>query len=297
MKKYMLLLMLLNLLFVLLPAKVRVVATYGYIGDIVRQVGGEAAEVSVLAEGGLDPHVISPKPSFIAKLRQADLLVINGAQLEIGWLPPVMRQANNPRIQPGANGFISLNAFVQPLDIPENVSRSQGDVHPEGNPHINLDPHNIPLFASAVKERLSQLEAASAPIFEKNLARFKEKWQEELGRWEVVFRRLKGVNVVAYHRLYDHFFRRYQVRLTGVLEPLPGIPPTTRHMTELINRSESEKTAYIFQDVYHNPKTARYVSGKTGIPIIIWPHDVGAVPEAVDIFSLFSGMARRLEER
>ncbi|MCP5046177.1 MAG: zinc ABC transporter solute-binding protein [bacterium] len=274
--------------------KVRVVTSYRYIADIAQRIGGEEVSVNALAPGSHDPHFITPKPSFIAKLRKADLLIINGGQLEVGWLPPVIRQANNPKIAPGGQGFLMMMDQVEPIDVHTDVSRARGDVHPEGNPHIQLDPHNIPLFAKAITDKLCQLDSANCPVYTKNYDKFREKWSKKTAEWDEALVGLKGIKVVEYHKVYDYLFHRYHIHLAGTLEPLPGIPPTTRHIAGVIDMIKTQKVPLILQDVYHSSKTARFVSGKTGAKLAIIPHDVGAVKEATDIFSLFDELVRRL---
>jgi zinc/manganese transport system substrate-binding protein len=274
--------------------KIKVVTSYGYIADITRLIGGEEVSVNALASGSMDPHFITPKPSFIAKLRKAELLVINGGQLEIGWLPPVIRQANNPRINPGQVGLLVLMDLVESNDVPEDVSRAHGDVHPEGNPHIQLDPDNIPVFAKAVMERLSRLAPDKSEVFKRNYEDFRKRWSEKTVLWEQRLSPLKGMKVVSYHKLYDYLFRRFQIESVETLEPLPGIPPTSRHIAGIIDLIKKENIALIAQDVYHSSKTARFISEKTGVKVVILPHDVGAVKEVTDIFSLFDEIVRRL---
>jgi zinc/manganese transport system substrate-binding protein len=274
--------------------KIKVVTSYGYIADITRIIGGEEVSVSALASGSMDPHFITPKPSFIAKLRKAELLVINGGQLEIGWLPPVIRQANNPCISPGQDGFLVLMDLVKSIDVPEDVSRARGDVHPEGNPHIQLDPDNIPVFAEALMERLSRLAPDKSDAFKRNYEDFRKRWSEKAVIWEQRLNPLKGMEVVSYHKLYDYLFRRFQIESVETLEPLPGIPPTSRHIADIIDLIKKENIALIVQDVYHSSRTARFISEKTGAKVVILPHDIGAVKEVTDIYSLFDEIVRRL---
>lgn len=276
--------------------KLTVITSYRYIADIVRQVGGENVKATALAKGNRDPHFITPKPSFIAKLRKAQLLIINGGQLEVGWLPPVIHQANNPKINPGSRGFLSFMPLVEPLDKPGDVSRAQGDVHPEGNPHIQLDPHHIPVFARAVAEKLCQLDPGNCRVYKKNLAEFMKLWQEKLTEWDYKMGRIKGKKVVQYHKLFDYLFHRYHIEVAATLEPLPGIPPTSRHVADVMEIIQLQKIKLIVQDVYHSAKTARYTAAKTGSQVVLIPHDIGAVKEVTDIFSLFDEIVRRLAE-
>lgn len=277
-----------------LQGEVKVITSYRYIADIVRQVGGEAVSVTALARGDRDPHFITPKPSFIAKLRRADLLVVNGGQLEIGWLPAVLRQANNGHVKPGGKGFLELMSRVKPIDVPLDVSRAHGDVHPEGNPHIQLDPHHIPGFALAIMDALCAAAPGKCETFRTNHDAFIKKWRAKMTEWEGKLHALKGRKVVESHRLYAYLFHRYGVESAAALEPLPGIPATSRHLIKVMKLIKKENIGIIVQDVYHSAKTARFAAEKTGARVVIVPHDVGAVKEATDIFALFDEIVRRL---
>jgi len=274
--------------------RIKIVTSYTYIADIAHKMGGEAVEVEALAPGNRDPHFITPRPSFIAKLRKADLLIINGGHLEIGWLPPVIQQANNGHINPGGPGFISLIDYVQPIEVQQEVSRAHGDVHPEGNPHIQLDPDHILIFARVIKEKLCALAPAECQVFQLNYDAFAQKWQEKTQGWDQALKRLQGAKVVQYHKLYDYFLHRYQIQEVETLEPLPGIPPTSRHIVEVIESIKKNQVKFILQDVYHSPKTAQYAADKTGARVVILPHDVGAVDGVNDVFDLFDEIVRRV---
>jgi zinc/manganese transport system substrate-binding protein len=280
----------------LLQAKIDVITSYPYIADIVRQVGGNDVSVKALAKGARDPHFITPKPSFIAKLRKAELLVINGAQLEIGWLPPVIRQSNNAAIQPGKKGFLSLFNFVEPIDSQENVSRAHGDIHPEGNPHIQMNPHHFPIFAEAIADKLCSLLPSKCEVFKKNLADFISRWNLKMTQWDKKLAHLKGQKIITYHKLFDYFFKYYGIEIVGTLEPLPGIPPTPRHIGNAIKLIKREKVQFIIQDVYHSPKSAKYAAAKAGIKLVTIPHDLGAVKGTDDLISLFDEIVRRLTQ-
>ena len=274
--------------------RLHVVTTYPYIASIVEQIGRENVRVRSLAEGKWDPHTILPKPSFIAHLRRADLLIINGAQLEIGWLPPLMKQANNPKITVGGRGLLDLSKFVQLIDVPTNVSRAHGDIHPDGNPHYYLDPHNIPLIANAITEKLCELDAAGEIDYRNNNSTFLNKWENRLAQWDKQLGRLKGATAIEYHKNYDYLLQRYAIQLLGTVESLPGIPPTSKHIEELENKMKSSNVQFILQDVYNPDEASLYLARKHKIKCIKLPHDVGAVNEAEGIFSLYEEIVRRL---
>lgn len=272
----------------------RVVATYPYIGDVAKRIGGDKVKVDVLAPGNWDPHFLLPKPSYIARVRRADLLIMNGAQLEIGWLPPIVREAANAEIQPGRKGLLDLSSVVVKIQVPRSVSREHGDVHPEGNPHYYLDPGNILRIADAVAERMALLDPGRGDWYRDNCSNFKAEWRKRTALWTKRLAPLKGCHVIQYHRLYDYFMKRFGIQVVGEIEPLPGIPPSSRHLEGLIGLIRKQKVKYIFQDVYHSPRPAEFLSEKTGVKIIQLPHDVGAVREARDIISLYEEIIRRL---
>jgi zinc/manganese transport system substrate-binding protein len=271
-----------------------VVTTYGYISDIVQRVGKDRVETIALARGDYNPHFIIPKPSYIAKLRTADLLVINGGQLEIGWLPQLIKQANNGSVQPGERGFLDLSMSVHLIDVPTSVSRELGDVHPEGNPHFFLDPDNIPIIAKAITERLSELDPDNQAFYEANNKEFYDLWQQKMKVWEEKLKPFKGEKVIEYHRLFDYFLHRFEFSIVGTIEPLPGIPPTTKHIADVEKLIEREQVKLIFHDVYNPQDASQYLAKRLGVKVILLPHDVGAVNEADNVFSIFDEIVRRL---
>ena len=275
--------------------QIKVVVTYPYIGDLTQKIGGDKVEVLVLGKGTEDPHFIVPKPSFIAKLRGADLVIINGAGLEIGFIPILIQQANNPRIQT-SKGFLDLSQHVNLIEVPTNVSRSEGDIHPEGNPHFALDPHNIPILAGAIKEKLCDLDAKNRQEYEKRFSEFKRQWDGKMKEWDHKLSVVKGKRVIQYHQLFNYFLVTYHLSLAGTIEPKPGIPPTARHIEELIETAKAQKVDFILQDVYHEKRSAQFVAEKTGAKYVLFPHDIGAVPEVKDLFSLFEDIVRRLTQ-
>lgn len=274
-------------------AQLKVVAVYPWIGELVKEIGKDKVRLHVIAKPTEDFHFVVPRPSHIAKLRDADLLIINGASLEIGFLPPLIQQSNNPKIQPGREGFLDLSSFVNLIEKPLSVSRAMGDVHPEGNPHYSLDPHNIPILARAIKDKMCQLDQKNCAFYTSNLEGFLKRWNQKLKEWDEGFSKLKGTKVIQYHKAYDYLFVRYGIENAGTLEPLPGIPPTAKHLEELINRSKGVK--FVVYEVFREPKPAKRVAEAIGAKAIVLPHDVGA--ESVrDLFDLFDEILRRLSK-
>jgi zinc/manganese transport system substrate-binding protein len=262
--------------------------------DIVVRIGEDKIKVVALSPGNWDPHVIVPKPSLIAKVRRADLLIINGGQLEIGWIPPVIRQANNAKVMPGKKGFLDLSNFVKMIQVPDSVSRAQGDIHPAGNPHFHLDPHNITLLTEAIAEKLIELDPDNIDYYTKNKEKFLNQWKIKITEWEKKLAPLKGTKYLEFHKNFDYFLQRFGLIVLDTIEPLPGIPPTSKHTIELIKKLKTESVAKILHDVYHSSKCTKLISQKTDVPWIIIPHDVRAIKNVKDLFSLYDEIVNRL---
>jgi zinc/manganese transport system substrate-binding protein len=268
-------------------AKTRIVVTYPYIAALVGEIAKDRVDVTTLAKGDEDPHFVVPRPSFIGKLRQADLLIINGASLEIGFVPPLIRQANNPKIMPGAEGLIDLSQAVELIEKPDSVSRSEGDIHPEGNPHFITDWHNVPGLARAIADALARTDRGGASAYQKNLDTFLARWKAQSDAWDRKAAPLRGKAIIQYHRLFDYFAGRTGMRIVGELEPKPGIPPTSRHLEELIEANAARAVYMVVTDPYHERKSPEGLAKKLSVPWAVLPQDVAAVPAAKDIFSLY----------
>jgi zinc/manganese transport system substrate-binding protein len=268
-------------------AKTKIVVTYPYIASLVGEIAKDQAEVSILAKGDEDPHFVVPRPSFIGKLRQADLLIINGGSLEIGFVPPLIRQANNPRIMPGAEGFIDLSQSVELIDRPDQVSRAEGDIHPEGNPHFITDWHNVPPVARAIADALGRVDRGGAGAYQKNLDAFLARWKVQSATWDKKAEPLRGKAIIQYHRLFNYLARRTGMKIVGELEPKPGIPPTSKHLEDLITANANAGVYMIVTDPYHEQKSPEGVARKMSVPWVVLPQDVAAVPAAKDMFSLY----------
>jgi zinc/manganese transport system substrate-binding protein len=275
-------------------AEIKIAAAYPYIADIAARIGGEKVEAAALAPGNWDPHFVPAKPSLIAKVRNADLLISNGAELEIGWLPPVIRESRNAKIMPGAKGFLDLSDHIKLIDIPADISRAKGDVHPSGNPHFNLNPVNMLIISKVISEKLSEIDPGNADYFKINQQKFSEIWNKKLTEWEKAMAPFRGSRVVQYHKIFDYFLKCYGLIPAIELEPLPGISPSSNHIARVIETIKIEKIKYVFNDVYHSVKPAELVAGKGGAKVIVLPHDVGAVKEARDVVSLFDEIVRRI---
>lgn len=254
-----------------------VAVAYPYIEQLVYEVAQDKVKINVLSRGNWDPHFVVPKPSLVAGLRDSDLLIINGASLEIGWLSPLIDSAHNANIQPNAKGYLNLSDYIQLQDIPKSVDRSQGDVHEEGNPHFALDPHNIIKLAEVIMLKLSLLDSKNQAFYQSNFQVFKSHWTKKLRNYDKKMHACKGMKVVQYHELFNYFLRRYGIVSIDNLEPLPGIKPNSKHVLELVEEIRENKIKLILQDVYHEHKTSAFLAKKTGAKVVELPHDVGAV--------------------
>ena len=291
MKKLLLLTLLLSSA---LFASLRVDTTYSTLGAITQEVGGDLVDVTVLGSSKYDPHFIVPKPSLLSKLRRADLLIMNGGGIELGWLPPLLQNAHNRNIQNGAKGFLDISHFIPMIDKPAAVSRAFGDVHAQGNPHYSTDPHFVITIAKAIAEKLMQLDPDNMMTYQENLENFTKKWQTYLATYDANLATCKGKKVVQYHELYNYFLKRYGLVKVGNIEPLPGIAPSSKHTLQLIMMMKKEKVTTILQDVYHEKKTAQFIADKTGARVEVIPHDVGSVKGSDTLEKFYNMIAQRI---
>lgn len=261
---------------------------------LAKELGGDKVYVYSATNALQDPHHVEARPSLIARARSADLVICTGAQLEIGWLPLVLTQAGNPKIQTGQPGNFEASRYVTMLEVPSSVDRSQGDVHPGGNPHIHLDPRNIAKIAAALVERMAQLDGAEAQTYRTRAKTFLEKWQQAIQRWETEAAPLKGMITVGYHKNMTYLDNWLGIRENGYLEPKPGLPPTTAHMSELLAQLKSEPAKAVVRSAYNDPRAAEWLSSNAKIPVVVLPFTVGGTDKAKDLFSLFDDTVARL---
>jgi len=280
------------LLILILPlslfANMKIAVSYPYIGAITKTIGGNHIDTVVLAKGNWDPHFIVPRPSLISKVRNSDGLIMNGAQLEIGWLPQLIRRSGNSKVNINSKSFLNLSNYIDLVTIRKFTDRSAGDVHPNGNPHFHLDPNNILVIANVIKGYLSSLDNEHKDIYEKNYLEFSTNWKKMLNIWQEKMSNKQGLEVIQFHNNMAYFNKRYGIKTIGTIEPLPGIPASSRHTMELIKLIKDKKPKYIFHDVYHQTKSAKYISEKTDIKVILMPHDIGALEDIEDLKSLFN---------
>ena len=269
-------------------AALNVVTTTSDLASIVSEVGGDKIAVESLARGYQDPHFVEAKPSFVLKLNKADLLVVVGRDLEIGWLPALINQARNARIQPGADGYFDASLTAKILDLPTGqLTRAMGDVHPLGNPHYWLDPENGRRIAKAVQAKLSQKDPANAPYYAQRAADFDRRLSEAQQRWTSMMAPYKGIKVVTYHRSWANFADAFGIDVIGYVEPKPGIPPTPQHTLDVIQAMRAQGIKLIIVEPYFDSKTPNSIASQTGGTVLVLPPSVGGVPAASDYLKLF----------
>jgi zinc/manganese transport system substrate-binding protein len=263
-------------------------------GALARELIGDKGSVYVATTALQDPHRIEARPSLIARARSADLLVCTGADLEVGWLPLVQSQSGNARIQTGQPGNFEAARHIALLEVPQRLDRSLGDIHAAGNPHVHLDPRNIARVAAALAERMTQLDRAEAPHYQARANDFLSRWQQASARWEKDGAPLKGLSVVVYHRDLSYLLNWLGMREAGSLEPKPGIPPSTAHLTELVGRLAKDPPKAIIRSAYNDPRPAEWLSERTKVAIVLIPYTVGGTDKAKDLFGLYDETVARL---
>jgi zinc/manganese transport system substrate-binding protein len=269
-------------------AAINVIAATEDLADLTRQVGGEKGKVDSIAKGYQDPHFVEAKPSFILKLAKADLLVVIGRELEIGWLPPLVDQSRNARIRPGADGYLDASLSARILDIPTGpVSRAMGDVHPFGNPHYWLDPDNGRRIAKAIADKLAQLVPGDASVFAAGYAEFDKRLAQAEKRWDAMLAPYKGTKIVTYHKSWPNFAERFGLQVIGYVEPRPGIPPSPGHTLELMAEMRRQNVKILLVEPYFDSKTPNSIGRETGAEVLVMPPSVGGTQEITDYFKLF----------
>jgi zinc/manganese transport system substrate-binding protein len=269
-------------------SKLNIIATTEDLAAIAREVGGDRVTVESIARGYQDPHFVEAKPSFILKLQRADLLIVVGRELEIGWLPPLIQQSRNARVQPGATGYLDASLHARILDVPQGqITRAMGDVHPLGNPHYWLDPENGKIVARDIAAKLGQMHAGDKAYFDQRSADFSSRIDAALQRWLSQMAPYKGVKVVTYHRSYPNFAERFGLDVIGYVEPRPGIPPTPQHTLDLITEMKRQNVKLVLVEPYFDLKTPNAIGRETGAQVLVLPPSVGGVKDISDYFKLF----------
>jgi len=261
---------------------------------LANEIGGTEVNTYSATTALQDPHYIQARPSLIARVRNADLVICSGAQLEIGWLPALLRKANNRDVLPGTNGYLEASAHVLRLDATGDVDRSKGDIHPQGNPHIQTDPHNIAAVASALHRQLALLDPENAATYESGFVDFSERWKKAISGWEERAAVLRGTRVITHHKSWVYLEQWLGLEELANLEAVPGLPPTAAHLSRLTSRFSDGGADVIIYSPYQDSKAAEWLSTRTAITAVVLPLTVGGTDRATDLFSLFDDIIDRL---
>lgn len=269
-------------------AKLNVVATLPDFGAIAEEVGGDKVKVTSIARGTEDQHFVDARPSYVRVLNQADVLIEGGAELEVGWLPPLVSGARNSKIVSDAPGHVILSRSIQLLELPTGpVDRSMGDVHPFGNPHFSLDPANGKIIATRLAEVFSQLDAANAEFYKANAQKFNERLDKKLAEWTKMLEPYRGTKVVTYHKSFNYLLERFGLELAGTIEPKPGVEPSPSYVNSLIPKLKAEGVKLVMIELFRPRKTPEYVAQNIGAKFLLLPASVGGNEKAKDYISLF----------
>jgi ABC-type Zn uptake system ZnuABC Zn-binding protein ZnuA len=271
-----------------LAKKLNIVTSTTDMAALAEEVGGDKITVEALAKGYQDPHFVEAKPSFLLKLRNADLLISVGLQLEIGWLPPLVTQCGNSRIQVGAPGYLDASQFAEILDIPTGqITRAMGDVHPLGNPHYWLDPNNGRRIARGIAQKLGEMDPADSQYFQQRFQDFERRLTTAEKNWDAEMAPYKGRKVVTYHTSWSNFAKHFGLQILGYIEPRPGIPPTPAHTLEIIQLMKRDNIKVVVVEPYFDLKTPNSIGSATGAKVIVLLPSVGGEKEVTDYFKLF----------
>src|SRR5215813_3667877 len=269
-------------------SKLQVMTATTDLAALAQEIGGDKVDVESIARGYQDPHFVEAKPSFLLKLRHADLLIVVGLELEIGWLPPLITQSTNSKIQVGAPGYFDASRFAKILEIPTGaVTRAEGDVHPQGNPHYWLDPENGLRIAKGIADKLSQMRPADAGYFAQRYSAFEEKIKQADQQWQTQMKPYAGRKIVTYHRSWPNFAEHFHLNVVGYVEPRPGIPPSPQHTVELIGQMKRDNVKVIVVEPYFDLKTPNAIARDTGGTVVVLMPSVGGEKEITDYFKLF----------
>jgi zinc/manganese transport system substrate-binding protein len=275
-------------------ARLKVLATTADWAALSVELGGDKVDVYIATNALQNVHVVEAKPSLIARARSADLVVANGAELETGWLPVLLQESGNPKIQPGSAGYFEATSALRLIDIPTAADRAMGDIHAQGNPHVQLDPRNVAAIARALATRLAAVDAANADYYAARSADFLARWQQAMTRWDAKAALLKGTPVVVIHKDQAYLCRWLGLEQRAAIEPKPGVPPSAGYLADLVKELSAAPPRMILRNAYNDPKAAEWLSQKIGAPVVLLPFSVGGTPEARDLFGLIDDTLDRL---
>jgi zinc/manganese transport system substrate-binding protein len=275
-------------------ADLNVFATVPEWGALAQELGGDKVKIYVATNALQDPHHIEAKPSLIARARSADLVVATGAELEIGWLPLVLQQAGNPKVQPGKPGYFEAAPQVTILDRPTRLDRAEGDVHPQGDPHIQTDPRNIARVAGPLAAKMSELDPANAAYYQSRYRAFADRWTAAIARWEKEAAPLKGVPILVQHKAFTYLIAWLSMKEIAALEPKPGVEPTTAHLAEVLETIQRQPVKMVLRAAYQSDRASQWIAERAKIKVVTLPFTVGGTEGAKDLFGLFDDTIERL---
>ena len=275
-------------------AKLNVFACEPEWAALATALGGEDVEVFTATTARQDPHQVQARPALISHLRSADLAVCTGAELEIGWMPVLLRQSSNAKVQPGAPGYFEAAQQVRLLEVPTRLDRAEGDIHPQGNPHIQGDPRNMQIIAAALAKRLAAIDSPHATGYTQRAKAFDEKLTQTIQGWQKEAAPLKGVNVVIYHKEWIYLMNWLGMHEVGTIEPKPGVPPGSAYLAQLLGEIPQKQARMVIYSAYQDPRAPDFISDKAKIPAVMLPFTVGGTDEARDLFGLYEDTIKRL---
>jgi zinc/manganese transport system substrate-binding protein len=261
---------------------------------LATEIGGSHVDAYSATTALQDPHYIQARPSLIAKVRRADLVICSGAELEIGWLPVLLRKANNRDVMPGTSGLLEASSLVERFDATANVDRGSGDIHPQGNPHVQTNPHNIAVIAIALSQRMGELDVENAAAYRTGLTDFQSRWDEAIDRWEAKAQVLKGKRIITHHKSWVYLERWLGLVEVANLEAVAGLPPTAGQLSQLVSRFENGGADVIVRAPYQDQRASKWLAERTGISAVVLPLTVGGTDRATDLFNLFDDIVDTL---
>jgi zinc/manganese transport system substrate-binding protein len=275
-------------------AALSVFATVPEWAALAQEIGGDKVKVFTATQALQDPHHVEARPSLIARLRNADLVVATGAELEIGWLPLALRESGNGKVQPGQPGYFEAASQVRMLEVPTRLDRAEGDVHPGGNPHIQTDPRNILKVAGGLTQRMATLDGANAAAYQANYKAFADKWQKAIARWEATAAPLRGKVVVSQHKAWAYLYDWLGLKEIATLEAKPGLEPSVSYLSEVVARTQGQPIKAVIRAAYSPARPSEWFSQQAHVPVVVLPFTVGGDDQAKDLFGLFDDTVARL---
>jgi zinc/manganese transport system substrate-binding protein len=276
-------------------AKIKVVATLPDFGSLAREIGGDNIDLLVLAKPTEDPHFVDARPSFVVSLRNADVLIDGGAELELGWLPPLLQNARNPKIEIGKAGRVIAAQGIRLMNVPTNVTRAAGDVHALGNPHFTVDPIIAKAIAQHIAQSFAAVDASNAATYEANYKKFEATINAKLQEWGAAMLPFKGQHVAAYHDSWPYFAHRFGLNIDIFLEPKPGIPPSPSHLSEVIAQMKAQQVKVVIVEPYHDRRIAEKVASATGAKVVDFCQFPGGLPNTDTYVKLIDALVSRLD--